>query len=466
MKENQNVEFKESWRDEFLKWICGFANADGGVLVIGKNDQGVVVGVPDARKLLVDIPNKVRDILGIIVDVDLHAENQREYLEIVVEPYPYPVSYKGEYHYRSGATKQELKGAALDKFLLRKQGRHWDGVPVPYVTLADLDTRSLVYFRKRAERSGRLSAEILQETDADLVDKLHLMDGAYLKRAAVLLFHPDPERFVTGAFVKIGYFRTNADLLFQDEIHGSLFTQVGETMDRLLNKYLRALISYEGIQRVETYPVPEEALREAVLNAVMHKDYGSATPIQISVYADKIMLWNPGQLPLGWTIARLLEKHSSEPYNPDVANAFFRAGMIEAWGRGIEKILAACQAVGVPAPELRHEHTGLWMVFTFRPGAILREPESQPESQPESASLEIRVLGLLASRGPMSKSALSEALGQSEVSGYLNQLMRRLVVAQWAAYTIPDKPQSRLQAYRITAEGRQRLTSLQQGILP
>ena len=198
MKEKQNIEWKRTWHVEYLKWISDFANADGGTLVIGKNDQGEAVGVPDEQKLLVDISNKVRDILGIIVDVNWRKENQREYLEILVEPYPYPVSYKGEYHYRSGATKQELKGAALDRFLLRKQGRHWDGVPVPYVTLDDLDDRSLTYFRKRAERSGRLSAEILQETDADLIDKLHLMDGAYLKRATVLLFHPDPERFVTG----------------------------------------------------------------------------------------------------------------------------------------------------------------------------------------------------------------------------------------------------------------------------
>jgi ATP-dependent DNA helicase RecG len=237
-------------------------------------------------------------------------------------------------------------------------------------------------------------------------------------------------------------------------------------MDRLLIKYLKARISYESIQRVETYPVPEEALREAVTNAIAHKDYASAIPIQISVYDDKVMLWNPGHLPSGWTAARLLEKHSSEPYNPDVANAFFRAGMIEAWGRGIEKILAACQAAGVPTPELRYEHTGLWVVFPFRPEAILPkaglQPELQPESQPESISLEARVLALLASTGPMSKSALSTALGQKEVSGHLNQLMRRLVANQWVAYTIPDKPQSRLQKYRLTAEGRARSATLQQ----
>ena len=236
------------------------------------------MGLPNAARLLEEIPNKVRDILGIVVEVNLREEAGNEWLEIVVEPYPSPISYKGEYHYRSGSTKQELKGAALDRFLLRKLGRHWDGVPVPHVALSDLDAKALADFRKRAARSKRLSPDILAEPDAALVDKLHLTEGRYLKRAAVLLFHPDPERFVTGAFVKIGYFRTNADVDYHDEIHGCLFTQVSETLDRLLSKYLKAFISYEGVQRVETYPVPEAALREAVLNAIAHKDSPAARP--------------------------------------------------------------------------------------------------------------------------------------------------------------------------------------------
>ena len=366
MKEHQHIEWKQHWRDEYLKWVCGFANAQGGTLMIGKNDRGEVVGVDNAAKLLGDIPNQVRDILGIMVEVNLHTERGKDWLEIVVEPYPSPISYKGEYHYRSGSTKQELKGAALHRFLMRKQGRHWDDAPVPYVSLADLDQRALAYFRKRATRSKRLSAELLEETDAVLIDKLHLMDGTYLKRAAVLLFHPDPERFFTGAYVKIGYFRTNADLLYHDEIHGDLFTQVNQTMEILLAKYLKAMISYEGLQRVETYPVPEEALREAILNAVAHKDYSSGAPIQISVYEDKIMLWNDGELHEGWTVETLTGKHSSKPYNPDVANAFFRAGMIELWGRGIEHIVNACRAEGASPPEFRFEHGGLWVVFPTR----------------------------------------------------------------------------------------------------
>ena len=129
MKESQHTEWKESWRDDYLRWLCGFANAQGGVLVIGRNDKGVPVGVADARKLLVDLPNKIRDVLGIMAEVRLVRRSSKDLIEIHIEPYPYPVSYKGEYHLRSGSTKQELKGAALDKFLLRKQGRTWDGVP-------------------------------------------------------------------------------------------------------------------------------------------------------------------------------------------------------------------------------------------------------------------------------------------------------------------------------------------------
>ena len=162
MEESQNIEWKESWRDEYIKWIGGFANAWGGKLFIGINDKGAVTGLSDAKKLLEDIPNKVRDILGIIIDVDLRTENELNYLEISVESYPYPVSYKGQYHYRSGSTKQELKGGALDKFLLQKQGKRWEGVPVRHVKVNDLSVAAFDYFRKNAIASNRLTKEILQ----------------------------------------------------------------------------------------------------------------------------------------------------------------------------------------------------------------------------------------------------------------------------------------------------------------
>ena len=248
MSENQNIEWKRSWRDEYIKWICGFANAVGGRLEIGKDDNGIVVGIDNADKLLEDIPNKVRDILGILVDVNLHIEEGKAWLSIEVAAHPNPVSYKGQYHYRSGSTKQELKGNALNRFLLQKHGRRWDSIPVPYVHIDELSQAAFNDFRKQAVMTKRLDASVINEDETSLLDKLRLKENEYLKRAAVLLFHPDPEKFFTGAYVKIGYFRTDDDLRFQDEIHGTLFEQVAKTMDLLLSKYQEAQIPDQSLR--------------------------------------------------------------------------------------------------------------------------------------------------------------------------------------------------------------------------
>lgn len=340
MKENQCVEWKESWRDEYLKWICGFANAEGGVLEIGRNDAGVVVGLTDAARLLEEIPNKVRDVLGIMVDVNLLVESGKDLLAIRVEPYPSPVSYKGEYHYRSGSTKQELKGAALTRFLLRKQGLHWDGVPIPGLSLGDCLPSALQWFRNKAAKSGRVDEAVLADSDAALLASLQLEEGDLLKRATALLFGAQPERYAPGAYIKIGFFITDDDLRYQDEVHGDLFAQVEKALEILRSKYLKAYISYEGLQRLETFLFPLPALREALLNAVIHKDYSSGIPIQISVYEHQIVIWNPGQLPERWTLDKLMGKHPSNPFNPLLASAFFRAGYVESWGAVLRKCFA------------------------------------------------------------------------------------------------------------------------------
>jgi ATP-dependent DNA helicase RecG len=419
MKETQHIEWKESWRDEYLKWISGFANAEGGVLVIGKDDAGKVVGIADAKKLLVDLPNKVQSVLGILVAVNLRKSGGKEYIEIVVDPYPYPVSYKGEYHVRSGSTKQELKGAALDQFLLKKQGRHWDEVPVPRTFVRDLDTKVLAWFRVQARKSKRLTADIVNESNTALLDKLHLVDGRNLKRAAVLLFHPDPERFVSGAYIKIGYFDNNVDLRYQDEVHGDLFAQGSQTIEILTKKYLKALISYEGVQRIETYPVPDAALREALLNAIVHKDYASAIPLQISVYPDKLMIWNPGRLPSDWTVKKLLTKHASRPFNPGVASAFFRAGLIESWGRGVEKMVAACTDAGVPGPTFRAEEGGLWTEFQFsaayvRAMAPTAPPTQETTQKTTQETTQEKILRMLKAKPTITRRELAEKLSLTE----------------------------------------------------
>ena len=173
MQESQNIEWKESWRDEYLKWVRGFANAQGGKIVLGKDDKGRIVGLKNSKKLLEDIPNKVRDILGILVDVNLRKSGKEHFLEVLVEPQPFPVNYKGQYHYRSGSTKQELKGASLDKFLLDKKGKTWDSVPISEVSDTDLKAETFDFFKKRAFNSKRLDEDILSESAINILKNLN-----------------------------------------------------------------------------------------------------------------------------------------------------------------------------------------------------------------------------------------------------------------------------------------------------
>ncbi|MCM1500333.1 MAG: putative DNA binding domain-containing protein, partial [Clostridium sp.] len=367
MPEHQTIEWKESWHDEFLEWICGYANAYGGTLYIGKNDNGDVVGLSDKdrKKLLEAIPNKITDTMGIVVDVNLLYENELQYIEIIVDKYPSLISYHGKYFYRSGSTMRTITGKELDKALLKAQGRTWDGMPVPKLKIEDLRTEAIELFKEKAVRRSRLTPEEARVEDSILLDNLHLVDeDGYLIRAAMLAFYKDPEKWVTGAYVKIGYFaQSDADLKYQDEVHGSLIEQVDKTVDLVYTKYMKALITYEGIQRIEQFMFHPDAFREILLNAIVHKDYSSCNPIQISVYEDKIYIWNDGEMPEGLDSAdKLFKKHSSKPYNPKLANVFFMSGMIEAWGRGFEKIKEACAKYNAPLPEYNISASGIMVL--------------------------------------------------------------------------------------------------------
>ena len=359
MAESQNIEWKESWRDEYLKWICGFANAKGGKIFIGRNDNGKLTGVENYKRLMEDIPNKIQTLLGIICDVDLHEEDGKHYIEIDVKPYDVPISYQGKYHYRSGSTKQELRGTALNEFLLKKAGKTWDDVLESRASLSDIDINAIEAFKKGAAKSKRLPL-IENENDINLILKnLLLIENGNLKRSAVLLFGKNPERFYINAFVKIGKFgNSDTDLKYQEIVEGNIFQLADKTLEILDRKFFVSPISYEGLQRIESWEYPYEAIRETILNAIVHRDYMGA-PIQISVYDDKLIVWNEGRLPDDMTTEDLKKKHSSRPHNPILASAFFKGGLIEAWGRGTLKIVDECKKAGLPEPEIEINSGGI-----------------------------------------------------------------------------------------------------------
>ena len=441
MPENQNTEYKESWRDEYLKWICGFANAQGGKIYIGVDDNGTVVGVEDVGTLMEDIPNKVRSGMGIVVDVNRLVENGLPYIEIIVPAYPVGISYKGVYHYRSGSTKQVLNGPALEAFLLRKRGATWDNMPFPAFKMSDVDDNAIIRFRELAAKKSRIEPSLLEEPKDVLLEKLHLTKDGYLTNAAMLLFSRDPEKYQLGAFIKVGYFENDADLLYQDEIHGSLLEQVDKAIEVIYLKYMRAKISYEGIHRIERYFVPEEALREALVNAVCHKQYQSGIPVQVSVYEDRLYIANIGSLPEDWTNEKLMQKHASKPYNPSIASVFYYAGFIESWGRGIEKICNALKADDLPMPEYTVHSGDIMVKFTGPEDRIIRVTDKLSEKLSEKLSDELsdkleprerQTLALLFEDPGYSSSTIARKLSVSRVSvtKYLGSLKEKGIIAR------------------------------------
>ena len=303
--------------------------------------------------------------MGIIADVNLLYKGELEYLQIIVDKYPSLISFRGKYYYRSGSTMREITGKELERALLKTQGRTWDGVPLPKLTVADLKQDAIQLFKDKAVKRGRLTKEEVSVEDTILMDNLHLIDeDGYLIRAAMLAFYKDPEKWVTGSYIKIGYFgKSDSDLVYQDEVHGPLIEQVDKTVDLVYTKYMKALIDYEGVQRIEQFMFHKDAFREILLNAIVHKDYSSYNPIQISVYEDKIYIWNDGEMPPNLdSTDKLFMKHSSKPFNPKLANVFFKSGMIEAWGRGFEKIREACALYDGPLPEYEINEAGIMVL--------------------------------------------------------------------------------------------------------
>ncbi len=359
MPEQQNIEYKRSWHDDYLKWICGFANAHGGTIYIGKGDDGKTVGIADYKKLMDDLPNKIRDVLGIMAEVNLHEDGGLHFIEIIVPPYSVPISLRGNYYYRSGSTKQELKGNALMEFLLRKSGKTWDDVVEPRATLVDIDEKTVERFKTDAARAGRLPADDDDLPLAEFLDKLRLLENRQLKRAGIVLFGKDPGRFYPNQIVKIGRFGLEGDdLKFQEVVEGNLLYLLRETAVELNRKFFVKPIEFEGLQRVEKDEYPVAAVREILLNALVHRDYMGSF-IQIRIYDDKFWVWNGGTLPEGISLESLRRAHSSHPRNPLIADVCFKGGYIDSWGRGTLKIINACREAELPEPNIAEQDGGV-----------------------------------------------------------------------------------------------------------
>lgn len=358
--ESQNTEYKEQWHDKYLAYISGFANAQGGTLYVGIDDAGQVVGIDNAKYLLENLPNKAVQATGIIPNIEILSANSKEYIAIHINPSEQPISCNGKYYMRSGSTLQELNGNALTDFLLRQTHTTWDMHIEPNATIDDIDPEAVHYFVNFAIDSKRLDETVRYESVEAILRRLKLINKqGQITFAALMLFGKDIEDYCLSASFRIGRFgKTQADLIFDDNIACPLIRMPETIMQTLRSRYLIAPVKYEGIRRIEPLEIPEDALREMICNSIVHKDY-RGTFIQMRVWDDHIDLWNSGTFPPEITPENLMDFHESHPRNELIAKVFYMAGFIESWGRGYEKIKNAFMREQLQIPSFEQVRGGI-----------------------------------------------------------------------------------------------------------
>lgn len=375
--ELQNIEYKAIWKKEFLEQLCGMANADGGKMYIGKEDDGntVDLGVTETRKLLESIPNSIVHALNYSnVSVDAKRDDNGLYIEIIVHKSDTPVFYQGSMYKRIGTANFKVEGNKQQSALIELRNKTWDSAVVDNVSIDDLDEESFEIFREEAISSGKLSGKALTSREK-ILEELELIKDGKLTVAAVLLFHRKPSKVVPGASVLIGKMRSDADVVSSDEIKGSLMMLSRSILDILKVKYLYALISYDMPTRIETLAYPFDALREAVYNALMHNGWSSGQSILIKVYDHSLSILNRAIIDESWTV----EHHKSRHINPLISNAFNKAGLVEKFGTGITKMIDACKDEGNPTPIFEAGADGMDFCVTFKASRIYRALEKYRE---------------------------------------------------------------------------------------
>ena len=343
----------------------------------------------------------------------------KDVIGIIIEPSMMPISYRGVYYYRSGATKQELRGTALHQFLLKKMGLNWEDMPCDGTSLDDIDDNAINYFLTHAIDEGRLDPERRNSTKEEVLANLGLIKADIPTNGAVLLFGKYPQRvFVTSSF-KIGRFGVDdSDLLNQDMISGNLIQMTDKIMQVLSDKYLIRPIHYEGLQRKEPLEIPQDALREMIFNSIVHK-LQIGTWNQMSIYDDHIQLWNEGVLPEDYTVETLMSKHISKARNPKIAHVFFLAGFIEAWGRGYEKIMREFDKANLKHPTFREEHGGVSAIIpreifmSIRGGQGSMGADDAKNDAKNITERQSEILEPISQNPHISLDAIAEAIGVS-----------------------------------------------------
>ncbi len=417
--ESETLELKRSTGElrTGVRTACAMLNNRGGTVLFGVQPDGRVIGQFVSDNTLEEVAAELQNIEP-PASPSVERVTVRGGREVVVvtvsKGQNQPYSHRGRAWRRVANTNQAMSRDQYNQVLLeRLHGeRRWENEPAPGWGVDDLDRDEIVRTLEEAIRRGRAGDPGTRDPAA-LLRGFGLIRGDRLLRAAVVLFgRPDRvEREYTQCMLRVAKFRGTDRTEFLDnrQFHGNAF----ELLNRA-ERFFRENLPIAGriepglFERVDDPLYPPEALREALANAICHRDYSiGGGSVAAAIYDDRLEVTSSGTLHFGLTAESLFEPHESLPWNPLIAQAFYRCGIIEQWGRGTIKMRELTTNAGLPAPEI--EDAGGCVTVRFRPESYVPRRVEREVTERQRA-----ILSLLA--GARTGYALREIIPQLENS--------------------------------------------------
>ena len=439
--ESETVEYKNSFDREIIETLAAFANTKGGKVFVGISDNGKVKGVQLNKESVQAWINQAKQLTSqaIIPDAETITLNGKQVVILSVPESPIkPVACKGRYYKRIKNANHQLSVSEVVNMHLRTFNSSWDFHIDEYHTEKEISLQKVQNFIERASLNKET---MLMDDPITVLQKFELMREGKITYACFLLFMA-AESFIST--IELGRFQTETIIKDGATLKADLFSEVEGVMGFIKKHINKAYIITGRPQREERWDYPLDAIREIVINAIIHRDYTSSADSILKVFDDKIEIFNPGMLPEGITVDKLLKgNYVSIARNKKVAEVFRAAGLIEKYGSGITRILKAFKDYGLPPPEFK-EMSGGFMVTVYK----------KTEQVGTKLALSRHQVDIL--RKCLIETGITELMtiaGRTDRTKFRHQVLNPLIEARLLEMTIPDKPTSSKQKYRLTDEG-------------
>ena len=371
--ESETVEFKKSPGEskEIIKTISAFANTKGGRIFVGVSNSGKALGVEIGKDTVERLVNQIIQNTDPKVHPRTTVEKIDEKQIIIIkvkESSDHLVLAFGRRYKRVGKSTIRMSKDEYERIILEKHKDklYFDSQICKEATLADIDKEKIRWFLKKAKAERNLDIDYTA-SPLEALKRLNLLIDNKPTNAAILMFGKNPQRFFIQSEIRCARFKgIKAVKPFIDMkvINGSIYEQIDQAEKFILFNIKKAAWIEPGkIERQEKWEYPPDAIREAIINAIAHRNYNSSANVHISIFDDRIEIWNPGKLPPPLTPKNLKEEHKSIPVNPSLANLLFLIKYIERWGTGTNDIVKWCREEDLPEPIFKEVTGGFAVVL-------------------------------------------------------------------------------------------------------